>query len=143
MLVARGSVALSAGDDRFGPPHKCVAVPEVLSARLHAITPRLRRSRLSEVGRLQLVITSIGASQDNSHKLRWLRPSILHEPANATTVYSSSKDNLVTRTRGYAGAVTDDAIIPHLLHDYLAPSAVSGRDDAVDERCDSRVDMGG
>lgn len=142
VLVAWSPVALGAGDDGFSPPHKRVAVPEVVGPWPHTIAPRLTRCRLAEVSRLQLVVTSFGASQDDRHKLRRLRPSVLHEPADATTVYPTSKDNLVTWTRSYAGAIADNAIIPHLLHDHLTPSAVGSRNDVVEERGDSRMNMG-
>ena len=137
----RSPVALGARDDWLNSPHKRVTVPKVVGARLHAVAPWLTRGWLTEVSRLHLVIASFSSSQDDRHKLRWLRPSILDKSANATTIYPTSKDNLITRTCGYAGAVADNVIIPHLLHDNLTPSAVSSRNDAVEERCDSWMDM--
>lgn len=139
--ATRSLVALGARDDWLNSPYKRVTVPEMVRARLHPVAPWLTRGWLTEVSRHHLVIASFSSSQDDRHKLRWLRPSILDKSANATTIYPTSKDNLITRTCGYAGAVADNVIIPHLLHDNLTSSAVDAGKDALQEWTNSGMDV--
>lgn len=141
VLVVRSPVALGAGDDGFSPPHKRVAVPEVVRARLHPVAPWLTRCRPSEVGRLHPVVTVVSELQDDRDVRRRLRPSVLHEPADATTVYPTSKDNLVTWTRRHTAAVAHEMAVLDNLHDGVTSSAVDAGKDALQEWTNSEMDV--
>ncbi|OYX38554.1 hypothetical protein B7Z00_01925 [Candidatus Saccharibacteria bacterium 32-50-10] len=139
--ASRSPVALGARDDGFNSPHKRVTVPEVVGARLHAAAPWLTRCRPSEVGRLHPVVTVVSELQDDRDVRRRLRPSVLHEAADTTTMQPLSIDDLVTRTRRHTAAVAHEMAVLDNLHDGVTSSAVDAGKDALQEWTNSGMDV--